>query len=264
MLNQFRTLLMNLSYAGDPDEHIPNNFQSLILPRELDNFYNVLFPRGASRFYTKFLTFNYLQLIDSSIYRDVPVSLDSRISYDLKDSTSYFRIRRNSVPNASNLSFPIYIYGHYINNIQAGNLNDSIEISQIGATSAIKVISLIQNKTYLDNYTLSFTNNTSQMVEIPETALTFQISGANFTSSSNKHWTFYTEDCFVFDFDLFYSTLKNQVSTVESMLAYNKTKVPSFYELIWRQQANSVYQCVGLLNAYTLRVNSLWEMSKSQ
>lgn len=91
MTNHFRTLLLNLSYAGTPDEHIPTGFAARTLSGKPLEFYNILFPPGSSR--TKILQLGqaYLELIEAARLTSVITLQDSRVTYDLKHDFKNFK-----------------------------------------------------------------------------------------------------------------------------------------------------------------------------
>ena len=259
MYNQFRTLLMNLPYADTPSEHIPPVYgKGLTLPSSLQDFYNLLYPIASSRFYKLFLTNNYLQLVNGTPYSDLITDLDSRVTYTNLDFQNYFKINRNSNPVSTNTAFPLFVFGNYQVTQNSVNLSDYIQVQQLSNTANISVTSLSTGTVYIPTVLLAFTDNLSQLVTIPTTGLSFQISGVNFTGNSNKQWTFYSETPYQFDMSSVYSKLYNNPGVVEAMLAYDRDNNNVYYENLWRQDPDLIYRMTGIILAYVSRVNNIW------
>lgn len=266
MYNQFRTLLLNLPYAGDGAEHIPSTFNGVILPSVLLSIYNILFPANTSRYYKNFLAQNYLQIIASAGLSDVFTTLDPRISYDI-DSNEYFKIYRTSNPIVSDVTSPIFISGQY-NNIASNNYYyDNFLISQIGSSNNIVVYSTINNvylngiNTFLspDNAHISvtFNNGVSEPVLIGRTGLSFTLGGGNtFSDGSGRTWSFIAEAPYVFNFNAIMSALSNNPN-VAALFNYHPAVDVTTYSNLFNYNFNTVYQLAGLLVAYVLKCNSL-------
>lgn len=257
---------MNLSYAGNGDEHIPSTFRAKPLSRPLTALYNDLFPPGSSRDYIQFLTQSYLNLIDAAgLTKDI-LTFDRRITYDINSDT-YFSIYRNSNPVISNQGFPIFIYGKYLSANSASLFKDTFTISQVDNTSNITVYSASETQYLKDNskyttpdldaqITLTFTNGVSNDVYIGTTGLYFTIGGtnSNFTSSSSKFWTFQVEAPYQLDLLNKYDQIKNSL-TGDAIFQVKSIQDTSKYENMWRSHFNELYRLAALIVAFIIKVN---------
>ena len=255
MVNHFRTLLLNLAAGDVSEEFIPAAFKPIVLPTGLSRMYNVLFPPVSSREHKLFLATMYLQLIESTDFREHVLLYDPRITYDLT-SNRYFKINRISTPVVSDSNFPIFITGSVLYDKAKSSSQDQIQVMQIGATNAIEVRSLVTGES-LYSGTLVFTDGASNVVFLGTHNIQFYITGQNFMSTANKTWLFSLEVPYPFDFPGLFLSLSSDPTTVTGMFAVNKGKCDIMYENLWQQHKNSVYQMAGLLLAYVQRVHSI-------
>ena len=151
MLNEFRTLLLNISYAGDGTEHIPSGFTALPLSSPFKDIYNILFPPGSSRYYKQFVANCYLSIMNAAGLEKDIIALDPRISYTIEDA-NYFKIYRHSNPAISDLTYPIFVYGDYTGIQTSGTYYDNFLITQVGDSANILVYSTVNN-TYFNGNT---------------------------------------------------------------------------------------------------------------
>lgn len=91
MINHFRTLLLNLSYAGNNSEHIPSSFVARQLPDKTLTFYQTLFPTGSSRARILELGQVYLELIEATRLSEVITAQDPRVTYVLETDFQNFK-----------------------------------------------------------------------------------------------------------------------------------------------------------------------------
>lgn len=267
MLNHFRTLLLNLNHVGDNTEHIPINYLSLDLPKELIKVYDVLFPKGISRLYKIFLIQNYLNIIKAADLEAEILKFDSRISYS--NDPNFFKINRITNPIVSNERHPIFIYGKYVANSINQNYYDNFLISQIDDTQKINIYSKVK-KVYINNgktYTeptdeteilLDFTDiNVSKPIPIGSTGISFAIGNKpEFFDTSNKTWEFIVESPYIFEFNKIFESLLNTEIT-DSLFNYRTDIDVTKYENYWKFHYNPVYRISGLLLALAKKINTL-------
>lgn len=91
MINHFRTLLLNLPDAGNPDEHISKGFVARTLSGKPLSMYQVLFPSNSSRARKLELAQAYLELLEATRLSAAVTSIDTRITYDLKEDFKNFK-----------------------------------------------------------------------------------------------------------------------------------------------------------------------------
>jgi hypothetical protein len=268
MINHYRTLFLNLSDQGDPNEYIAPGFNSLSLPSELQNFYNLIYPLNSSRYYKQFIAYYCENLLHASGQTQYLTSFDSRITYDLSDLGTYFSLAQNSNPSTTDSAFSLLVTGYYNLTSSLNTFYDNFVITQLGASNQVTVYSTVQNLYLKGSLTsqssagmginLTFTNNTSNLIPIGQTGISISISGigANFGNNPNKQWSFLAQAPFQFDFPSFYNNFLNSSIAVDNMIEYGTATDSSSLNL-WRQHFNTVYRLSGLLNLYTLKVNSL-------
>ena len=267
MYNHFRTLLLNLPYAGNAEEHIPTTFNGIILPEPLSSIYKLLFPDGTSRYYKRFLVQNYLQLIESAGISNVLTNIDPRITYDLTTS-NYFKFYRNSNPVVKDIMHPIFISGKYSNNSSSDSHYDNFLISQVGNSTNVTVYSTV-NKVYLTptgktndpiaaELTLTIGDgNTTKCIPIGGTGVSFSLGGANtFTNSSDKTWEFIVESPYIFDFNATLQALLTNPTTKE-LFEFKPEVDVTKYKNLFDTHFNNVYRLAGYLVAYVIKCNSI-------
>jgi hypothetical protein len=90
MTNHFRTLLLNLSYGNDPNEHIPLGFAARQLQGGSQAVHNVLFDLAKNRGDISRLGLAYLELVRAANLDRAFTLVDDRITYDLDEDFNYF------------------------------------------------------------------------------------------------------------------------------------------------------------------------------
>jgi hypothetical protein len=267
MLNHFRTHLLNLGYVKD-NEHIPEDYVPITLPRNLDVLYSALFPTNTTRYYKLFLAHNYLNVINAAGMTSQLTDYDPRISYDLHDLT-YFKISRLSNPDVSNPDFPLFLLGKMESAKVNNYFYDSYLIRQVEATLNITIYSRI-NGVYIDEagntystpddaeITVDFDGGSSpvsQEIFLGKTGISFQLgNGALFTGTSDKTWEFIAEAPYVFEF----SSIFNKISALNPFASLKRFDVDiSDLENIWNFHFNPVYKFAAFLLAYVRVINTL-------
>ena len=271
MINQYRTLLLNQTDLGNPNEYIAPGFSAIPLPPQLQAFYNLLFPNSTSRYYAQFLAFTYLNYLQAANQEQFIYGLDSRVTYQLANITDYFTIQQISNPVISNYQFPINIYGSYTLNSSSQKNYEDILITQI-STNYISIYSktnhLYYNATstsptltpnFIQQITSNLSSPTSNVFQIYNTGLSFTISGAfiDLVDFNNLTWEFNAQAPFNFNFNTFFNTLLNNTNYINQMLNYNSVVLDQNSYNLWVQHYNPVYRFAGLLNQYILSVNAL-------
>jgi hypothetical protein len=266
MLNHFRTLLLNLSYDDNGNEHIPDNFNALQLASPFKEIYNILFPQGSSRYYRQFLANSYLSIIDAAGLSDELLKFDPRISYSLDDA-DFFKIYRYSNPAISSIHHPIFIYGNYRGIETNTSFYDNFLITQVDNTEEVLIYSTVR-KIYINGnqsfktpdiearVLLDLSNGSvTSPVLIGSTGISFVISGVEtFTDTSNKTWQFLVEAPFKFNIN----------SVLDRLKAYDTKQLFNFapkvdvsnYMNLWNQHFNDVYRLAGFLLAYVTKLDS--------
>lgn len=120
MINHYRTLFLNQSDLGNPDEFISPGFQSLTLPIPLQNFYNILFPVGSTRAYQQFVEYYVENILYSSNQTQFLTSFDSRITYDINAIGDYFQ--SNQLLASSYLNYTTFFQNFYQNSTVIANM----------------------------------------------------------------------------------------------------------------------------------------------
>lgn len=269
MINQYRTLLLNLSDLGNPNEYISPGFNALILPDALQGFYNLLYPTGASRYYKQFIAYYIERLLHGTNQITYLTSFDSRITYDLSDLGEYFAVSRVSNPGTANFNFSILVTGDYNLTPSINSYYEGFTISQVGSSNNILVYSNTQNL-YLNgsmtstsaqgmSIPVTFANGMSNLFPIGTTGLNARIvgNGANFGAYTNQMWTFVAEAPFSFSFTSFYNDFYLGPGAVNSMINYGPADPSNL--AMWQQHFNPVYRLAALFNMYILKVNALWQ-----
>lgn len=271
MINEYRTLLLDLTDEGNPDEYISPGFLSLNLPPALQAFYNLLFPTNTSRYYAQFLAYCYLQTLRAANQEQFVYSLDKRLTYKLNEITDYFLINNVSQPIISNFQYPIAVFGMYtVNSSTSANYEDilisqqsGIYISVYSKTNKVYYNSNSSSPTltadYLIQLTSNISSNISNTITVDGTGLSFIISGnfSDLVSTSNTTWEFTAQAPFNFDFSTFFNSLLSNRITINNMLNYDSSVNDTNSLNIWNMHYNPVYRFAGLLNCYILQVNNL-------
>jgi len=266
MINQYRTLVLNLSDAGNPNEFISPGFTALPLPQGLKGFHDLLFPPGQSRFYWQFLYYYYEELLKAAGQTQFLTQMDSRITYDTALLGQYFKLDQVSTPQSNTTDFSLLLTGSYQPPAVVEDHYETFLVKQVGSTAAVTVFSNTEGL-YLSggsasqnpiSIPITFTGNSSNPIPIGVSGLIATITGvaANFTSGSNRQWAFTAQTPFEFDFPSFFKDLTYNSFVTNSMLASAPADPTS--ENLWSSHFNSVYRFAGLLNAYFVRVNALW------
>lgn len=263
MLNHFRTLLLNQSYAGNPAEHIPEGFNAATLPAPFLEIYNALFPKATSRAFKQFIAHNYINVVRAAGLEADLKLLDPRISYST-DYSDYFKIHRYSNPVTSNTAYKIRIYGQYGGNNTSGSYYDNFLIEQVGSTQKITIYSTVREVYIKGNQEFSlpedaeilldFSDDVSVPVLIGSTGINFTIdNGATFTENGNKSWEFLVEAPFIMNLTHILDNL--QTAPIEAMFKTRPKIDVTNYENLWREHYNPVYRLAGLLLAYVTKLN---------
>lgn len=263
MINEFRTLLLNLPYNQDKSEYIPEEFTGFTHTAAMKDFYDLLYPARTSRFYKAFLTHNYLSMISAAGLENYIVRDDSRVTYDLNNNIQFFKFNRNTNPIVNDPNHELVVSGDYINSVQNNNFYEIVLIKQKGNTATVDISSKLNNQFFKKDQVVTFptpisTANTgaSAPIAISNTGLSFQIiSYVNFTSTINKSWEFITEAPFAFNFNAFYSNLKANNHIITRMLDVPGKHKDTTPENLWNQHYNPVYKVAGLLIAFVDRIN---------
>jgi hypothetical protein len=268
MINQYRTLILNLPDLGDPNEFISPGFLGLQLTPELQAVYNLLFPANTSRSYKQFLYYYYEQLLRATNQLQFLNGVDSRVTYTPEQLGNYFQINRVSVPVGTSSAFPLLVTGAYSFPATLSGNYEGFVVTQLGSSSNIVVYSN-QQKAYLNGpiktispdasvqISITFTNNISNLFPIGTTGLSARISGisGNFGAVGNKSWTFVAESPFELNFNTFFESLTQAYSTVEQLLL--SSPIDQTSQNLWQFHFNPVYRFAGLLNSYFIKVNAL-------
>jgi hypothetical protein len=255
----------------------------LALPRELTSFGEILFPPTASLYYKVFLLYSYLNIISATSFADEVYKYDSRVTYNLADMQSYFRLQRNSKVIGTDPSYDLRLVGKFApSENMLYHLNNFV-IKQIGNSSELLIFSTTEGAYYNEEavssptpanmevgLTLSADQSTSRIIRIGATGLSFFISGPfndaldGFLTKSERVWSFTSEAAPIFNFAKLMSTIESLPNAVDSMLSYRDKDADVTYENIWKMHYNTAYRFVGLLLAYVNRINLLWLQQTSQ
>lgn len=183
------------------NQFIARDYIETPLPQELSDFYNLLFSSGNSEYYSKFVLYNYLKVLDATAFSDRVKDFDPRITYDLNTISEYFSVKRISESRATDPRFTLLISGDPIADYKANaSLNDYIVMQQ-GNTVNIRVFSNTQKEYYAPNkpaskqavgmsipVQLDINNNKlSQEIDLPGTGLKISITGP-MQSSLPEEW----------------------------------------------------------------------------
>lgn len=265
MLNHFRTVLLNLPYAGDPTEHIPKDFGGVSLLAPFKEIYQVLFPKATSRYYKLFLAHNYQKAVEAAGLGNDLKKYDARMSYT-GEYSDFFKIYRHSNPAVSNPLHPLFVYGHYTGTENSSNFYDNYRITQVDDTlkvllySTVKELYIKGNQTFEEpesdaEILLDFTSGNSAPVLIGSTGISFSIAGGStFADTSDKVWEFLVEA----PFNLNFSILVKQLETVNTaaLFAYKPKVDVRSYQNLWLTHFNPVYRIAGLLLAYVAKLSA--------
>jgi hypothetical protein len=256
---------------------INKDYVDLTLPKELNNFYNLIFPEFSSKYVKQFLLYSYLRLIASTDKKDEIKKYDSRISYDLDEITSYFRLNKLSSSLTNNQEFKIIPVGKFIVDEKIEAPIQNFLIRQKENTNYVYIFSLADGKYYKHGKPPSglyadmevgiqpsdSSNKISKNILVGDTGLSFTISSKeglnNFTASANKLWLFSVESPLRFDFTNKIERINNAKYLVDDMLNFNRDLCSKDYESGWNTHFNDVYRLVNLLLAYVERVNLVWQ-----
>lgn len=254
---------------------VSRNYTQLKLPQALADFYDVLFPTDSSDYYKEFLLYCYLQLVDSTDRNKDVLAYDSRVSYNLQEIAEYFKFSENSQISSNSRDFELQVDGGIKTSPSSNSATTTFNIRQLGNTNTILIYSPT-NKKYYKPGAASTKNSanmqvavlaspgsptTSNTIVVGDTGISFTISGdiSNFTTSSNKYWSFNSTAPLTFNFVSKMSELLVTDHKVEAMLNYNQERCSNTYENLWRLHYNDVYKMAGLLLAYIERVNLIWQ-----
>ena len=210
MINQFRTLLMNLSDQGDPQEFISPNFPAKNLPKELADIYSLLFPTGASRTYKNFLANCYLNLVKAAGMQSYVTAVDDRITYDLEADFSFFKFYRTSNPITSS-PVTLFINGTYVSNLENDDYYDHFLVRQVADSLRVGVESTTNGRVYwAGDLVFEERGNTgsSQVIKLAGTNLSISFNApSDFTSRTGQTWEFTAEAPYAFNFNTIFSSI---------------------------------------------------------
>jgi len=264
MINQFRTLLLNLTDIGDNDEHITPGYSSKILTPILQSVYDIIFPKGYNRDYALYIAHSLLQLINAAGLDKAVVALDKRITYPNNDD--YFKINRRSNPIVSDQNFPLFVYGNY--NVIKGKNTDKILIQQnVDTPTQVSVFSYSHGKYIVGSQffsdrqfiTINYTVPTlSDLVTLDIIGLRFNIGkvSGSFTDTTSKVWQFLIDTPQQLDLPELFNSLNTTQLTNKLFNIPCKQDVSTF-DNIWRNHPNWVYRLAALIISYVYRVNDL-------
>jgi hypothetical protein len=196
---------------------------------------------------------------------------------------SYFRLQRNSKVVSSDPKYDLRLLGKFAaSENMLYHLNNFV-VKQIGSSSELLVFSTTEGVYYNEEdvisptpsnmevgLTLSATPNTTRIIRIGTTGLSFFMSGpfddssVGFLTRADRLWAFTAETAPIFNFAKLMSTIESLPNAVEAMLNYREKESNTTYENIWKMHYNTAYRFVGLLLAYVNRVNLLWLQRTSQ
>jgi hypothetical protein len=256
---------------------INKDYTPILLPPELQKFYDILFPANASLYYKQFLLYTYLRIIAATDRYDDVKKYDSRITYTLDDLTDYFRFTKVSVPRSSDPNYRLLVSGNLTSSEDVNYFLNSFIVTQVAAEQSVRLFSSTQLKYYKQGkppsgnpigmeIVFNINNNISETIPVGDTGINLNISGPfdsvdptkSFGYSGNKLWAFTAETPFNLDFNRLLSDISSHDAAVEGMLSYNKNFCDANYESIWRTHYNDVYRLAGLLLAYVERVDYVW------
>lgn len=263
-----------MSDVGDTSELVAPGYKQLVLPTALQTFYDYLYPADATRYHKQFLTLCYLKLINATGFNQPFTSFDSRVTYDLADTSAFFRTYRTTTPTTNNTGFNLLISGLYNQDIDQNSFYDVITVTQVANQPNVLVHSL-SKKAYL-NGGLTFDNPTadayvavtdnqstsmSDLIPVGTTGLSVRIVGdmTQFTATANKQWQFVAEAPFLFDFPNLFEDLVMGEEDMLAMLDYASDVADTKYAMLWNRHFNPVYRFAGLVNAYVQKLNELWQ-----
>jgi hypothetical protein len=256
---------------------INKDYVKLNLPKELNDFYDIIFPPASSKYFKQFLLYCYLRLISSTDKNEDIKKFDSRISYNLDEIESYFRLNKLSSPLTNNTNFKVIPAGKFLvtETIEAPVQN--FLIRQKENTNYVYVFSMTDGKYYkygkqassvstdmeIEIIPANSANNISKEIKIGETGVSFTLFSKqtlnSLTDSNNSLWLFSVESPLKFDFLNKFEELNRYSPIVTSMLNFHKDVCSETYELAWNKHFNTVYKFTNLLLAYVERVNLVWD-----
>lgn len=258
MVNQFRTLLLNLS-QGQNEDYIPPDYVPIKLPSQLRKFYDFIYPLNSSRKYKLFVTQYYLKAIQASNYDDYVINFDPRITYDLNDTEFFFSSDTSNpivtVNDITSVDYVLNIVGLYRNQISYSDFTDEILIEQ--ADSNTVTISSVNNNWTSFTADLTFSGGVSNLVDIKPASLKFQIIAPSESLDSGLVISFKAKATYPFSFAEFYRILRSNVELWVPIFGYKPDLTDKDLERIWTDNENSVYSFSALLINYINKVNSL-------
>lgn len=256
---------------------INKDYVAINLPQELLNFYNLIFPENSSKYYKQFLLYAYLKIINSTDLADKVALYDNRISYNLEEIDTYFRLNQISVSLATDPLFKLYPSGKYNISEKIQGPVQSFIIKQKENTNRLLVFCITDGNFYKkgvpeNNSSLNMESELVYSVDAPklstpiaigDTGLSFTISNSSglstLTDSANKLWTFSVDTPLAFDYVNKLTELNNSSFIINEMFNFRKESCDIAYENYWRTHFNNLYKIAGLLVAYVERINLLWQ-----
>jgi hypothetical protein len=201
------------------------------------------------------------------------LNYDTRVTYDLDQIQDYFRFTRISAPKSNDAAFRLLLRGALQPDENVQSFANTFTIAQIGNTRTVYVFSNTEKKYYKAGKTPSSNStgmtvdlvldtnipNITSSVAVGDTGLSFNITGpfTDFTSTSNKFWSFTAEAPAEIDFALKIKELSTSYQALDDMFAFAKDQCNISYENMWHSHHNDIYRMAGLLLAYVERVNTV-------
>ena len=256
---------------------VNKDYTPIVLPIDLQRFYNVLFPENSSLYYKQFLLYTYLRIVGCTDRSEEIKKYDNRVTYNLDEITDYFRFTKVSVPRGSDPNYKIIVFGNISASMDINYFLNSFIINQVADGQRLLVFSSTQLKYYKQgkpnsgspvNMEIDFSvqNNISEAIPVGDTGLYFRLIGPfdstepskSFGYTQNKLWTFTAETPFDLDFNKLMNEIYSYEAAVDGMLSYGRDFCTQNYENIWKTHHNTVYRLAGLLLAYVERVDFVW------
>jgi hypothetical protein len=253
---------------------INKDYNPIILPAELQQFYNIIFHASASKHYKQFLLYCYLRLIAATDRAADVKTYDNRISYVLDDLVDFFHTPRLLVVQNPQEPFQLLVSGNFSTSTDVKSGVNHFAVRQVGNSSNILIYSLTDHLYVKQGETasmdpvnmeiaLDFIGNVSAPVTIGGTGLSITLAGDfnTFNNTANKLWFFSAEAPLKFDLLGIVSELEACQEVVSNMLGFGRDHCNISYENMWNQHFNIVYRFAGLLLAYVERVHNVWRMT---
>lgn len=263
--NLFRTLLLNLPPVLDGTEPlISKEFSPQILPKELADFHKLLFPASLNRHEKLVRVAVFLQLLKGAGLWNVQKIHSPVLTYTSEDLDALFKISRISEVFSSAPNFPLFVTGGLKKKTVNGKRTRTFEIAQTGNTPEVCVFDF-ETGVLLTAADMSFTADVSNVVNIPDTDLSFSLgkmSGESFTATGGKVWRFSAETPEYFDLQDFFEELARFPGATAGMLSAPVYSEDSRWDNLSQNQSNQILAFAGLLVAFYCRLYWNWREGK--